>query len=509
MSQPVPNPLPHRREDDRLTTGRGRFTDDLQHPDALRIVFLRSPHPSADIRSIDASGARAHPGVVAVLTAAELDADGFVDCPVPFQLQQGDGTVATETPRPFLARERVRFVGEPVAMVVARTLEAALDASEQVVVDYDERGCVMDVTAAQEASAAQLWDHRPGNIGFHWRRGDPAPVEAALASSHHVTRLTSRISRVAAMPLEPRSALAFRGSDGRPVIQLSHQSPHQFRDELARLFKLAPDALRVQVGDVGGSFGMKAGQLREEVLVFWAALRLKQPVRWTASRSESFLADEHGRDVLLHTELGLDPDGRFTALRVRYEVNVGAYMSRRSVFPISNIGGISGVYTTPLTCAEVLGILTNTQTTTAYRGAGRPDATYAIERSIDIAAAEMGIDPAALRRRNLIPASAMPYRTSFVFEYDSGEFERNLDQALELAGYAGFAQRREEAKARGMLRGIGIAMPIEPAGGLIGDHSAVTAHGSARRGQPAFLPAPSPASSSLRPERHPPCAPPG
>jgi len=476
MSQNFSNPLPHRREDDRLITGRGRYTDDLEHPNALRIVFHRSPHPSADIRSIDASRAKAHPDVVAVLTAAELDADGFVDCPIPFELQQGDGTVATETPRPFLARDRVRFVGEPVAMIVARTLEAACDASEQLVVDYAERACVMDVIAARESSAAQLWNHRPGNIGYHWRRGDPGKVEAALASSHHVTRLTSRISRVAAVPLEPRSALAFSGADGRPVIRLSHQSPHQFRDELANLFRLAPDALRVQVGDVGGSFGMKAGQLREEVLVFWAALHLKQPVRWTASRSESFLADEHGRDVLLHTELGLDANGRFTALQVRYEVNLGAYMSKRSVFPINNIGGISGVYTTPLTCAQVLGILTNTQTTTAYRGAGRPDATYAIERSIDIAAAEMGIDPAALRRRNLIPAGAMPYRTSFVFEYDSGEFERNLDKALVLADYAGFAQRREEAKVRGMLRGIGIAMPIEPAGGGVGDHSVVTAH---------------------------------
>jgi carbon-monoxide dehydrogenase large subunit len=476
MSQDVPNPLPYRREDDRLTTGRGRYTDDLQYPDALRIVFVRSPYPAADVRSIDASAARAHPDVVAVLTAAELDADGFAEGPVPFQLQQGDGTVATETPRPVLARDRVRFVGEPVAMVVARTLQAALDASEQLVVDYQEHGCVADTTAAQEASAPLVWDDRPGNIGFHWRHGDAAKVEAALASSQHVTRLTSRVSRVAAMPLEPRCALAFWGADGRPVIQLSHQSPHQFRDELARLFKLAPEALRVQVGDVGGSFGMKAGQLREEAAVFWAALHLKQPVRWTASRSESFLADEHARDVVLHTELGLDGDGRFTALRVHYQVNIGAYMSRRSVSPVNNIGGISGVYTIPVTCAEVLGVLTNSQMTASYRGAGRPDATYAIERIIDVAAAEMGIDPAALRRRNLIPASAMPYRTSFLFEYDSGEFERNLDKALELADYAGFAQRRAEAKARGMLRGIGIAMPIETAGAIGADRSSVTSH---------------------------------
>jgi len=465
-----------RREDDRFTTGRGRYTDDLAHDHALHIVFVRSLYPSADIRSIDATEALASPGVVAVLTGADLTADNFDDCPAPFKLAQGDGTFAVETPRPLLVRERVRFAGEPVAMVIAETHDAARDAADLLLVDYDERPAVAGVSAAVEPDAPQVWDERPGNIAYHWREGDDAKVEAALASSHHVARLTSRISRVSAMPLEPRTAVAFIGDDGRPVIHVSHQYPHQFRTELARLFKLDAKNLRVVAGDVGGSFGMKWGVQREEVLVFWAALRLQRPVRWTASRSECFLADEHARDVFVTSELGLDANGKFTALRVRYDINVGAYMSQRSTTPINNVGGISGVYTTPAIAAVAIGVFTNTQTTAAYRGAGRPDATYAIERIIDVAAAEMGIDAVDLRRRNLIPASAMPYRTSFRFEYDCGDFERNLDKALELAVYSGFRQRRDEARQRGRLRGIGIAMPVEMAGGVGTDNAIVHAH---------------------------------
>ncbi len=362
-------------------------------------------------------------------------------------------------------------------MVLARTLAAAQDAAEQVAVEYEEAPCVTEVAAARAADAPRVWDERPGNIADHWRGGDAGAVEAALAASPRVVRLTSRVSRVAAMPMEPRAALASLGADGRPVVQLSHQSPHQFRDALARLFGLAPTDLRVLVRDVGGSFGMKAGPLREELLVFWAARSLRQPVRWTASRAESFLADDHGRDVVIHGELGLDAEGRFTALRIGYEVNVGACMTARSTGPVLNIGGISGVYAIPATAAEIVGVFTHTQPTGPYRGAGRPDATYAIERLVDFAAAQTGRDPAELRRRNLIPARAMPYRTSFRFEYDCGDFERNLDQALELSAYASFPERRAESRRRGLLRGIGIAMPIEMAGGLFSDSARLTAHG--------------------------------
>lgn len=476
MNQPKNGASGARREDDRLVSGRGVYADDVRHVGALHAVFVRSPYARAAIRSIDVSAAIAFPGVAAILTGAEFAADGFDACPAPFRLPQGDGSFAVETPRPWLALDQVRFVGEPVAMVLADTEAAAMDAAEQVIVEHDEQTAVVELSIAAAPDAPQVWDDRPGNVAYHWRAGDTARVDAALATSHQVTRLRLHISRVAAIPMEPRSALAYQGEDGRPVLRLSHQSPHQMRNELARLFGLGINDLRVLVGDVGGSFGMKFGPQREEVLVFWASRHLGRAVRWTAQRSESFLSDEHARDVFLTSELGLDAQGRFTALRVRYDVNVGAYMTARSTTPINNIGGISGVYTTPAVCAEVIGVFTNTQSTAAYRGAGRPDATYAIERVIDVAAREMGIDPADLRRRNLIPAHAMPYRTSFLLHYDCGDFERNLDKALEVAGYAGFPQRREEARRRGRLRGIGIAMPIEMAGGFGPDWAIVRAH---------------------------------
>jgi carbon-monoxide dehydrogenase large subunit len=476
MNRTPHEPTGRRHEDARLVSGRGQYTDDLRHEGALHVVFVRAPYASALIRSIDSAAARAHPGVIAVLTGADLDADGFDDCPSPNRFPQGDGSVALETPRPYLVRNRVRFVGEPVAMVIAASTMAAMDAAELVVIDYEEQPAVTEVFAAQAPGAPQLWADRPANLAFHWMEGDMDGVTTALASSHHVARLTSHISRVAPMPLESRAALAYIGQDGRPVLHLSHQGPHQMRDVLAGLFKLDPGQLRVLVGDVGGSFGMKWGAQREEVLVFWAALRLKQPVRWTAQRSESFLSDTQARDVWVTSELGLDADGRFTALRVLYQLNVGAYMTMQSTTPIHHVGGISGVYTTPMVAAEAFGVFTHTQVTAAYRGAGRPDATYAIETVIDIAAAEMQIDPADLRRRNLIPAASMPYRTSFQFEYDCGDFEANLDKALELSQYATFPQRQAQARERGHLRGIGIAMPIEKAGALGKDYATVRAH---------------------------------
>jgi aerobic carbon-monoxide dehydrogenase large subunit len=302
-----------RREDERLTTGRGEYTDDVVCPGALHAVFVRSPYPSASIRSIEKTAALASDGVVAVLTGADMAADGFVEAPATFKFAQGDGSFAFETPRPLLVRERVRFVGEPVAIVLARSFAAAQDGAERVAVEYEEQACVTAPAAARADAAPLVWEDRPGNIAYHWRHGDAAGVQAAVAASSRVVRLTSRVSRVAAMPMEPRAALAHTGEDGRPVVRLSHQSPHQFRDEAAKLFGLAPADLRVIVRDVGGSFGMKAGALREELLVFWAARHVRQPVRWAASRGESFLADEHARDVVIHAELGLDAQARFSA----------------------------------------------------------------------------------------------------------------------------------------------------------------------------------------------------
>lgn len=476
MTPPIPTTAGSfsRREDARLIAGRGQYASDLPAPEALHCAFVRSPFASARVRSIDTEIARALPGVLAVLTASDYKSDGWLDCDKPFRFAQGDGSFAEETPRPFLVRDSVRFVGEPVALVIAQSLALAQQAAEQVIVDYEELPALADVDAALAPGAPLVWDSRPDNVAYDWRGGAPEDqVEEALERSARVIRLRSPVSRVAAMPLEPRSATAWIGADGRPVIHLSHQSPHQIRNAVAPLFKLKPEQLRVITTDVGGSFGMKSGPLREEVLVLWAAMRLRQPVRWTASRSESFISDEHGRDVMVSSELGLDEAGRFTALRVRYEVNLGAYMTPRSTAPVGNIVGITGVYRTPLICARIRGVLTHTQTTAAYRGAGRPDATYAIERVIDLAAVECGIDPAELRRRNLIDGSMLPYKTVFGPVYDSGNFSRNLDQALTLARYDGFAERRAEALRRGRLRGIGIAMPIEMAGRVGADRARI------------------------------------
>ena len=454
-----------RREDDRFLTGRGQYVDDLRHDGALTAVFVRSPHPSARIRSIDAAAALAHPGVVAVFTSADVRADNVDECSRPFRLARVGGGEDVETRRPLLAEDRARFVGEPVALVIADGAAAAQDAAERVEVDYAPDPAVTDVALASAADAPLVWQDRAGNLAFHWREGRVDDCEAALAGSHRVTRLVSRISRVSAAPMEPRAALSYPGEDGRMVLHASHQGPHLLRNEIAAAFGLDRTQLCVLAGDVGGSFGMKSGAMREEMAIFWAARRLQRPVRWTATRSESFLGDDQARDVGVSAELGLDADGRFTALRVRYDINVGAYMTWRSTTPIVNFGGIAGVYTTPVIVGEALGYFSHTPSTTAYRGAGRPDATYAIERLIDVAAWESGIDPVELRRRNLIPKEAMPYQTPFIFRYDCGDFERNMDRALALSAHAGFAARREAARQRGKLRGIGIANPIEVAGG--------------------------------------------
>jgi len=470
-----------RREDDRLVAGRGQYVDDVRQPEALIAVFVRSPYPNARIRGIDATAARAHPGVVAVLTAAEVIADGVNEAPVPFKARRPDGGDSVETRRPLLAVDRARFVGEPVAMVLANDLFTALDAAELVEVDYEPETAVTDLRDAPAADAPQVWDDRPGNLAFHFCGGGVDQIEAALAASHHVTRLTSRITRVSAMSLEPRGALAYPDPDGRMELRVSHQSPHQLRNLIVAIFGLARDDVRVLAGEVGGSFGMKTGPAREEMLVFWAARRLGRAVRWTSTRSEAFMSDEQARDIWVKTELGLDAQGKFTALRVRYDVSVGAYMTARSMSPVGNFGGIAGVYTTPVIVGEALGYFTHTPATVSYRGAGRPEATFAVERIIDVAAAETGIDPAELRRRNLIPPEAMPYQTPFIFKYDCGEFERNMNVALEMADYAGFPARRAAARARGRLRGIGIANPIEVAGGPFGkspsDWATVEAHG--------------------------------
>ena len=455
----------HRREDFRLTQGRGLYAADVAPANTTHAVFVRSPHAHARIRKVDTAAAKKAADIVAVFTAADLDADGVRDYSLPTKMQRPGGAEVTETLRPPLVRDRVRFLGEPVAMVVAKSLAAARDAAELVDVDYEALPAVATVTEATAAGAATVWETMPDNVAYHWSKGDAADVEQTLQGSHHVVRLTSVSSRVSANTMEPRGAVASVDKDGRPTLHVSYQSPHNLRDELANMFGMEKTALRVVATDVGGSFGMKSGLLREESIVFWAAKKLKRPVKWVADRSEAFLSDEHARDIEIDAALGLDKRGQFTALRVSYRVNIGAYLSARSGSPIGNFGGIAGVYRTPKILGQATGIFTHTSPTAPYRGAGRPDATYAIERLIDVAAQEMNIDPFELRKRNLIPPSAMPYKTPFVFTYDCGDFIKGMEKAAELAGYKDFAARRKEAKKRGKLRGIGIANPIEVAAG--------------------------------------------
>ena len=396
------------------------------------------------------------------IPAKDLAADGLPDFPCGVELKRPNGQKAHQARRPVLVRDRIRAVGEPVAFVVAETLEAAEAAAELVVVETQDVPTVATVAAARASAAPAVWDEAPDNIAFVWKKGNAGD---AIARASHVSRLSSHVSRVAALSLEPRGALGRVDEAGRLVLHASNQSPHILKSALANLLKVPADQVRVVAKDVGGSFGMKSGAYPEDVLVLYAARKLGRPVRWISERRESFLADDHGRDISIDAELGLDGDGRFRALKVDFTVNVGCYLSGRSLFLLNNIGGIAGVYRIPNIEAGITGVFTNTMTNAPYRGAGRPEATYVIERLIDIAARDLGLDPFELRLRNLVPPSAMPYDTGFLFKYDCGEFEGNMMGVAKLADRAGFAARKEESARRGMLRGLGMANPIEVAAG--------------------------------------------
>lgn len=454
-----------RIEDDRLITGRGRYVADLHLDGTLSGAVVRAPVAHARITGIDAETALQVPGVVAVYTAADLAEEGIEDFPCPVTLPGIDGKPAYPARRPVLAKDRIRTVGEPVAFVVAETPEAAEEAAELVLVETDDLPAITSPAAARSDGAGLIWDGAPENVAYVWKKGEAQSVDAAAAQAPHVIRFKSDITRVNALSLEPRGALGFVDPDGRLVIHASNQSPHALRSGLAAMFKVPDERVRVLAGDVGGSFGMKSGTYPEDVLVLFAARRLGRPVRWISERRESFLADDHGRDMSVDAMLALDKDGRFLALRAEFTVNVGAYLSGRSLFMVNNIGGIAGVYRIGAIEATIFGVYTNAMTNAPYRGAGRPEATYTIERLIDLAALEMGMDPFELRRRNLIAPSAMPYDTGFVFTYDCGEFDALMTEAARLGDRAGFPARRDASKKRGLLRGLGIANPIEVAGG--------------------------------------------
>ncbi len=457
-----------RLEDPRLLRGFGRYSDDVSLAHQAYAVVVRSPHAHAAIRSVDTSVARKASGVLVVLTGADLAADGLGDLPTDKTRKRRDGSPAFATPRPALVRDRVRHVGDPVAFVVAETPEQAVDAAELVAVDYEPLPAVAATADAARPGAPAVWAEAPDNVAFVWEAGNKDAVARAFAGAAHVTHLDFVVSRVAAAPLEPRGAVGeWDRRAGRYTLHTGIQAPHGLRQLLAdQVFRVPQSHLRVVTGEVGGSFGMRSGVYPEHVLVLWAAKRLGRPVKWTSDRREGFVTDEHGRDNVSTAELALDANGKFLSLRVGITLNVGAYLTPRSAGPgTNNVGGVAGVYTTPAIHVQTTGVYSNTTPTGPYRGAGRPEATYAIERVIDVAALELKIDPVELRRRNLIPPTAMPFKTGLVFTYDCGDFGRGMEMAIDLADRAGFEKRRAEARQRGKLRGLGIANPVEVAGG--------------------------------------------
>jgi len=460
-----------RIEDPALLAGAGRFTDDVRVEGEAHLAFLRSPYAHARIVSIDTDAARAMPGVLAVYTGAELADAGVKPIPSIDVFKRADGKVLVTPARRALAHERVRFVGEAVAAVVAETREAARDACEALMVDFDELPAVVDTVAATQPGAAVIHPDAPDNIAAELRHGNAAATATAFASAAHVVALDLLNQRVAPSSIEPRSVLAeFDPATGRLTMRLSSQMPTGVMTSLQDLLPgFEKGQVRVVVGDVGGGFGMKTGIYPEDMVVGWAARALQRPVRWQAERSEDLVSGVHGRDVVSKAELALDANGKVLALRVRSLANVGAYATATGVVIQLMIGPwvSTSVYDIQTVDLHFLAVLTNEAPTGAYRGAGRPEAIYLIERLFDAAAREMKLDPAELRRRNMIGPEQMPYTNPLQQVYDSGRFEQVLDQGLALADWNGFAARRAESKRRGKLRGRGIATFLEWTGGNV------------------------------------------
>jgi len=458
-----------RSEDEPLLRGRGRFTDDLAVPGAAHAAFVRSPIGHGVIRSVDVAAAAKLPGVVAIFTGVDLERDGIGAIPPAVLLPGRGGKQMFGASMPVLAAHRVRYVGEPVAIVVAETAAQALDAAEAVVLDVDDLAAVANVERAAEAGAPAIWDEAPGNVCLDWEDGDAAAVEAGFAKAAHVARVKLLDTRVAVAAMEPRAAIgAWDAATGRYTLTAGTQGVALVRRMLAEsVFKVPPQQIRVLTHDVGGGFGMKVQVYPEYAAVLYAARRTGRTVKWRASRLESFLADTPGRDGLLEGELALDADGRFLALRVRTAVGIGAYASTFSAVIATNNtkNCLSSVYVIPAIHIGVKMIFTNAMPLGPYRGAGRPEAIYLIERLIEVASRATGIDRVTLRRRNLIPPTAMPYKAPNSPVYDSGEFEAVLDKALALADWAGFAARRAASARAGKLRGIGLCCFLEVAGG--------------------------------------------
>jgi len=454
-----------RFEDPRLVRGGGRYVDDIKLPGMAHAAVLRSPHAHAKIKSIDVAAAKVAPGVLAVLTATDVKAAGYGDLPVPGGLKRRDGSPMYKPRYPILAEDRVRWVGDYVAFVVAETVAQAQDAAELVRVEYEELPSVTSTAEAPKAGEPRVWDDCPDNICFVELIGDRDAVEAAFSRAAHVVRHRFVINRVTAATMEPRGAVGdYNAADGRYTIYTPMQRPHPTRTELAKVLKVPESKIRIVTGDTGGSFGMKTPIFNETALVLLASTRIGRPVKWISTRTEAFLSDAQARDNVTEAELALDKDGHFLALRVKTIAAIGAYLQHSMPAFVLNAGTLAGVYRTPAIHVDITAVFSNTNPMRPYRGNGRPEAAYVIERMVDLAAAEIGMDPAELRRRNYVPPAAMPFKTGLTFTYDSGEFEKNMDLAIELADRKSFRTRKAEARKRGKLLGFGISNTIERAG---------------------------------------------
>jgi carbon-monoxide dehydrogenase large subunit len=455
-----------RKEDQRFITGKGHYTDDVSRPGQTHACFVRSPHAHARIQAIDASAARARPGVLAVLTGAELAADKIGNLICGWMIHSKDGSPMKMAPHPALAHGKACHVGEAVAVVVAETLAQAKDAAETVKVDYEVLTAVVDPAKAQAQGAPLIHEVAPSNTIYQWHLGDPKAVAAAFQSATHVSKLDIANNRLVPNAMEPRAAIGeFDSGTDSFTLWNTSQNPHVARLVIAAFIGMAPEhKLRVIAPDVGGGFGSKIFIYPEEVVALWAARKVGRPVKWVCDRSEAFLADAHGRDHVTHAEMAFDADGKIIGLRAKTIANLGAYMSTFSSSVPTYLYAtlLSGQYDIPAIYCEVDAVYTNTAPVDAYRGAGRPEATFVVERLVEVGARELGVDPAELRRKNFI--RSFPHQTPVILAYDAGDYHASLKKALDLADIKNFGKRRRDSARHGKLRGLGFSAYIEACG---------------------------------------------
>jgi aerobic carbon-monoxide dehydrogenase large subunit len=457
-----------RKEDARFLNGRGNYTDDINRPGQLHAYVKRSDRPHATINGIDTTAAAKAPGVIAVFTGADMAAENIGGLPCGWQIHNKDGSPMAEPPHPVIAVGKVRHVGDPVAVVIAETKQQAKDASELLVIDYTDLPAAASLASALARGAPTVHDDVAGNICYDWHIGDKDVVDGVFASAHKVVRLDLTNNRLIPNAMEPRAAVGdFDVHSGEYTLYTTSQNPHVIRLLMgAFVLHIPENKLRVVAPDVGGGFGSKIYHYAEEAIVTWASAKVRRPVKWTAERTESFMSDAHGRDHVSTAEMAIDAQGTFLGLRVSTQANMGAYLSTFAPCVPTYLYAtlLAGTYKTPVIYCEVKAVFTNTVPVDAYRGAGRPEATFLLERLVDAVAYDTGIDRVEIRKRNFIPADAFPYQTPVALEYDSGDYQTTLAVALKNADWAGFEARRAAAKARGKLRGIGISTYLEACG---------------------------------------------